>query len=153
MTHISEYAQQVRRASGLFRSAMPEHQRLVYAVETVVAGVIPCPAVSVTEARSFIHDVCMEMDLDVPDVVVSRIRGGFTACASHDNHAIVLSSQSTNRLILCHELAHLICMKGEGHHEEWRTTFVSLARRFISVEHGALLHALYNRCDLPTSWA
>ena len=107
---------------------------------------------SLDEARSFVHDLCMEIEVDVPEVIVKKIGKGFAACASHEAYTIVLGTKSTTTLTLCHELAHLLCDQGEGHHEDWRTTFVRLVRSSISVETAALLHTLYNRCDLPTGW-
>jgi hypothetical protein len=153
MSHVSEYLTEVQGVAKRFRSPMPEHQRLVYAVESVVKSVLPSRVVTADDAQTFIDGVCADLDLVAPEVIVKRVGRGFLACASHEHHAIIVSTPSIDLLTLCHELAHLICMTGEGHHDEWRTTFVGLARRFVSVEHGALLHTLYNRCDLPTAWS
>ena len=132
---------------------MPKNQRLVYAVELVVASVLPSAHLSVHEAQTFVDGVCDAENLDAPEVLVARVGRGFAACASHERHAIVLSTKHTSALTALHELAHLLCDENEGHHEEWRGTFVRLVRRYISVEHGALLHTLYNRCGLPTAWS
>lgn len=152
MTHVSEFVTEVRSVGERFSKRMPEHQRLVYAVEAVVAGVLPSATVSLHGAREFVDAICADLGVNTPEVIVKNIRG-FTACASHDAYTIVLSKDTISTMVLCHELAHLLCDESEGHHDEWRTTFVRLARRFISVEHGALLHTLYNRCDLPTAWS
>lgn len=152
MSHVSEYLTEVRSMGSRFSKRMPEHQRLVYAVEAVVAGVLPSATVSLHGARAFVDAICEDLGVDTPEVIVKSVRG-FTACASHSAYTIVLSTKSISTMVLCHELAHLLCGEGEGHHENWRTTFVRLARRFVSVEHGALLHTLYNRCDLPTAWS
>lgn len=150
MTHVSDYQSAVQRVVGAFRN-MPEHQRLVYAVETVVEQVAPSAMLGVTEAQAFVDSICDEREVDAPEIVVKRVRG-FEACASHEHNAIVLSGTNASRLLLCHELAHLLVPKGEGHNETWRTTFVALARRHVSVEHGSLLHTLYNRCGLACQW-
>lgn len=156
MSHVTEYLSEVHDVSRRFRkkygAEMPEHQRLVYSVEAVVAGVLPSATVSLHGARAFVDAMCEELGVDTPEVIVKRVRG-ITACASHSAYTIVLSTATISTMVLCHELAHLLTDENEGHHEEWRTTFVRLARRFISVEHGALLHTLYNRCDLPTAWS
>ena len=152
MSHISDYVAQVQGVSGLFSPRMPEHQRMVYAVESVVAQVLPSATLNLSTAQRFLSDLCMEVSVDEPELIVKRIGGGFSACASHEHYTIVLSTKTTNGLELCHELAHLMSGKGVGHHEDWRTNFVRLARIGVSVEHGALLHSLYNRCDLPCRW-
>lgn len=151
MSHITEYQDKVRRYVPLFKS-MPVHQATVYAIETVVESALPLSEIGLDSARRFIEEVSMEVDIDMPEVVRKSVRS-FEACASHNAYTIVLSRSTCTTLTLCHELAHLMCGAGEGHHEQWRSTFVRLARRFISVEHGALLHNLYNKHDLPCEWS
>lgn len=152
MSHVSEYVASVQGRVSAYKR-MPLHQATVYAVESVVHAVTPPAVIGSSGAQAFIDDLCDDMEIDSPEVIVNEIKGGFVACASKDHYAIILSTNNTDVLTLCHELAHLLCPKGEGHNEEWRTTFVRLARRYVSVEHGALLHTLYNRCDLPTAWS
>lgn len=151
MSHVSEYVDSVQSTARCFKR-MPQHQALVYAVESVVQRVLPSATVDLDGARDFIDAICADLDINTPTVVVQALRG-FSACASHEKQTIVLSTKSTTTMVLCHELAHLMCGSDEGHHDEWRSTFIRLARRFISVEHGALLHTLYNRCDLPCAWS
>ena len=52
MSHVSEYVARVQGVAGRYGSAMPEHQRLVYAVELVVASVLPSAHLSVHEAQT-----------------------------------------------------------------------------------------------------
>lgn len=151
MSHVSEYVASVKSTARCFQR-MPEYQALVYAVEAVVQQVLPSATVDLDGARDFIDSICADLDIDTPGVTVQALRG-FSACASHERNSIILSKKLTTTMVLCHELAHLICGSDEGHHDEWRSTFVRLARRFISVEHGALLHTLYNRCDLSCAWS
>lgn len=150
MSHILEYVEQVQGLAPRFTKC-PEHQRLAYAIETVVEGALPPSTVSLEEARAFIERVCLDEGHDVPEIVHHAMRA-FTACAKHDAYTIVLGERSTNVLTLCHELAHLIEGKGVGHDGPWRDQFVHLARRHVSLEHGALLHNLYQRCGLRTAW-
>lgn len=150
MSHIREYVARVHALAPSFTKC-PEHQRLAYAVETVVEGALPLSTIGLADARAFVERVCLDEEVDVPDVVQHRLRN-FTACARHDSHTIVLSDSTTTTLVLCHELAHLIEGKGVGHTDSWRDQFVHLVRRHVSVDHGALLHSLYQRCDLPTAW-
>lgn len=152
MSHVTEYLSLVQKMLPKYIN-MPLHQAGAYAIESVVHAVLPPAVMASDNAQSFIDDICDDLEIDAPSVIVEKISGGFVACASQKHYAIILSTKSTDALTLCHELAHLLCPKDEGHNEEWRTTFVRLARRYVSVEHGALLHTLYNRCDLPTAWS
>jgi hypothetical protein len=146
--HIVELTERARARARAF-SGMPEHQSLTYGVESVVDDVLPSRRWSVGDAQRLVNDACLSLGLDTPEVVRARIkRAG--ACADLNGYRIVLSGPTTS-LVLAHELAHLTC--GErGHSEEWRTEYVRFARRIVSVEHGALLHALYARVGLSADW-
>lgn len=151
MSHITELVERVRATAPRFTKC-PEHQQLVYAVESIVAVELSAPYVDLWNAQAFIEEVCLDLDVDIPAVERHKIEKRFVACASHSRYTITISASTVSTLTLCHELAHLLVHEHAGHHKEWRNQFVELARRYVSVEHGALLHSLYNRCGLDTAW-
>ncbi len=149
MSHILEYVEQAKAGVKLY-GRMPEHQALVYSAEVLVASEFPSPRLNLDEARAFIEYVCDIEDIDAPRVERPvYLSSRFSACASRNDYFIAVNGDVTT-LTLCHELAH--CLTSDGHGEEWRTVFVRLARTHVSVEHGALLYALYNRLNLPVKW-
>ena len=149
MSHILEYVEQARAGVKAY-GRMPEHQALVYSAEVLVASAFPSPRLNLDEARAFIEYVCDIEDIDAPSVERPEyLSKRFSACASRKDYFIAVKGDVTT-LTLCHELAH--CLTDDGHGEQWRTVFVRLARTHVSVEHGALLYALYSRLDLPVKW-
>lgn len=149
MTHILEYVETAKAGAKAYKR-MPEHQALVYSAEYLVSQAFPTKRLSLNEARAFIEYVCDIEDIDVPSVERPEyLNKRFNACASKTGYFIAINGRATT-LTLCHELAH--CLTSDGHGEEWRTKFVHLARTHVSVEHGALLHALYTRLNLPAKW-
>ncbi len=146
--HISELAGKARARARAFPKA-PEWQALTYGVESVVSDVLPPRVWSVTDAQRWVDEACLTLDVDVPEVVTARIKGAH-ACADRDGYRIILKGP-TSALTLAHELAHLLATE-RGHGEDWRNTYVRVARATVSVEHGALLHALYQRVGLTARW-
>lgn len=149
MTHIIDYVDNAKAGAKAYKG-MPEHQALVYSAEALVEQAFPANRLSLDEARAFIESVCDLEDIDVPSVVRPEyLNKRFSACASKKDYFIAVNGRVTT-LTLCHELAH--CLTDDGHGEEWRTKFIHLARTHVSVEHGALLYALYTRLNLPAEW-
>lgn len=151
MTHILELTERVQTLAPRFKKC-PDHQQLVYAVESIVGAELPAPTVDLWGAQAFIADVANEIGADIPEIVREKISDRFVACASHERYVIVLGASTVSTLTLCHEFAHLLVSKTAGHRKEWRNQFVNLARSFVSCEHGALLVHLYNRVGLDTHW-
>lgn len=149
MNHILDYVEQAKAGVTAY-GRMPEHQALVYSAESLVASAFPSRALSLDEARAYIENVCDIEDIDAPRVEKpAYLNKRFSACASRKDYFIAVNG-NVSALTLCHELAH--CLTDDGHGEEWRTVFVRLARTHVSVEHGALLYALYSRLNLPVKW-
>lgn len=149
MNHILSYVEDVRAGVKAY-GRMPEHQALVYSTERLVSRAFPSPLLGLGEARAFIEHVCDLEDIDVPRVEnPAYLNKRFVACASEKDYFIAVKGDVTT-LTLCHELAH--CLTTDGHGEQWRTKFVHLARTHVSVQHGALIHALYTRLNLPADW-
>ena len=149
MTHILEYVETAKAGAKAYKR-MPEHQALVYSAESLVSQAFPLPLLSLDEARVFIEYVCDIEDIDSPRVERPEyLNKRFLACASKSGYYIAVNGRAST-LTLCHELAH--CLTDDGHGEEWRTKFIHLVRTHVSVEHGALLHALYTRLNLPAKW-
>lgn len=149
MTHIIEYVESAKAGAKAYKR-MPEHQALVYSAESLVSQAFPLPLLTLDESRAFIESVCDIEDIDAPSVERPEYMSArVLACASDLGYFIALK-RPVSTLTLCHELAH--CLTNDGHGEQWRTKFVHLARTHVSVEHGALLHALYTRLNLPAKW-
>lgn len=150
--HISELLTSVEKTTANYGSQYPNHQKLVYAIESVVDRVLPSPTVDLWGARSFIENLCADLEVDVPTITREKIKDNHVACAMHGRYHIVLGQSVVSTLTLCHELSHLLVEAGVGHHKPWRDKFVDTARHAVSIEHGALLCTLYNRSDLTTDW-
>jgi hypothetical protein len=151
MTYIITLTERAQATAKGFKK-YPEHQQLVYGVESVVEVELPSPTVDLNGARSFISDLCLDLEVDVPSVERRKIDGRFVACASYSHYEITFRASTVSTLTLCHELSHLLVSQHAGHHKEWRNKFVDIARQAVSFEHGALLYNLYNRCGLNTAW-
>jgi hypothetical protein len=149
MTHIIEYVETTKAGAKAYKG-MPEHQALVYSAESLVSQALPLPLLTFDESRAFIEYICDIEDIDSPRVERPEyLNKRFIACASKSKYLIALNGK-VSTLTLCHELAH--CLTDNGHGEEWRTKFIHLARTHVSIEHGALLYALYTRLNLPAKW-
>ncbi len=149
MTHIIEYVETAKAGAKAYKR-MPEHQALVYSAESLVSQAFPLPLLTFEESQAFIESVCDIEDIDAPSVVRPEYMSArVLACASDIGYFIALKRR-VSTLTLCHELAH--CLTKDGHGEQWRTKFIHLARTHVSVEHGALLYALYTRLNLPAKW-
>lgn len=149
MNHISEYVEATLRLAKHFDARMPDHQRNTYAAESLVERALPLVKHDVMTNRRFIYDICVEEDFDFPEVIEWEVEG-FDASASRKNYRIVLGGPATS-MTACHELAH--CVVDEpGHGPVWRAMYVHLVRKHVSIEHAALLWALFNRVDLPVDW-
>lgn len=147
---MQEYVDRVIKMTQRFPKCTTE-QALCYSVEHVVEGLLPTQALTFDQAVDLVDDISLDEDIDTP--VVERIRSDakFAGVASHQHHVIGLKSQ-TNRLIVCHEMAHVLA--GFGHDDLWRGKFVRLVRAHVSVQHASLLHTLYQRVGLPTeAWS
>lgn len=152
MNHVSEFISSVENTAKYYGPKYPRHQKLTYAIESVVARALPSRTTDLWGAREFIEGVCLGIGADIPEVVRGKIDKNFTATASKKHNVITLGASTTSTLTLCHELAHILVSENVGHHKEWRDKFVYLVRHAVSVEHGALLYTLYTRSGLPTDW-
>lgn len=149
MTHIIEYVQDTVNLAKRFDKRMPDHQRQTYAAEAVVERALPLTRESVEDIEHFIVAMCIDEDLDIPSIETWAVEG-FDAAASRTHYRITLTGPVT-RMTACHELAH--CVVDEpGHGPAWRAMYVRLVRKHVSIEHAALLCALFNRVDLPVDW-
>jgi hypothetical protein len=119
-------------------------QSLVYAIEHLVERELPTRRLTFDEACSLIEDLAIDEDIDAP--TVERIRSTkWAGVACHKRNVIGLQSTSTV-LTVVHEFAHIVA--GFGHDDLWRSKFVELVRRWVSVDHASLLHTLYVRTGL-----
>ena len=146
---IHEYVEHALRGGEKPPRGMPREQALVYSVERVVESVLPTQVISRRDSVKWLDAVCDLEDWDTPSVCSIRTRR-WAGVASRDKHAIGIARAETTVLVLAHELAHLVC-ENDGHGIEWRSAFVNIVRKHISVHHASLLHALYNRVQLPTT--
>lgn len=144
---IHDYLDRVQRVTRAFPTCSTE-QALCYAVESVVASVLPVQRLTFAEAVDLVEDIALDEDIDVPHVERLRANASSEGVASHTKHAIGLKAQ-TDRLTVCHEMAHILA--GFGHDDLWRDAYVALVRRYVSVQHASLLHTLYLRSGLPVS--
>lgn len=149
MTHIIEYVQDTFSLAKRFDKRMPDHQRHTYAAEAVVERALPLNRESVPVIEQFIVTMCLDEDFDIPNIETWAVKG-FDAAASRKRYRITLTGPVT-RMTACHELAHCV-VDDDGHGPAWRAMYVHLVRKHVSIEHAALLHALFNRVDLPVDW-
>lgn len=142
---VHAFVADVQGGARRMPSKCSPEQSLVYAVEHVVEREMPTRVLTFDEARALIEEIAFDEDVDPP--TVERIRSNtFDGVASNRLNVIGIKS-TTNALIVCHEFAHIVA--GFGHDDLWRSKFVDLVRRYISVQHASLLHTLYLRSSLP----
>lgn len=143
---IHDYVERALVGAESSPRRMPREQALVYSVERVVESVLPSQVVARRHAHEWLDRICDIEEWDTPSIEAIRSRrwGGV---ASTELHAIGISSAKTSALLLCHELAHIVNDE-QGHGEGWRSTFVGIVRRHVSVQHASLLHTLYQRVGL-----
>lgn len=128
------------------RQRMPQEQALVYSVERVVESVLPSQVVARRHAYEWLDRICDIEGWDTPSVEAIRSQR-WAGVACQESHAIGISNAKTSALLLCHELAHIVSGTS-GHGEEWRTSFIGIVRRHVSVQHASLLYTLYQRVGL-----
>lgn len=149
MSVIHEYLQQVQEGVDLFDSKCSVEQALAYSVEHVASAILPTRVVSFDQACDLIDEIAFDCNINAPTVLRLRSDSRWAGTASHEAHCVSLKG-STTLLTVCHEMAHILA--GFGHDEWWRTKFVALVRKYVSVDHASLLHVLYNRSGLLTEW-
>lgn len=146
---VHDYLQQVYDGVDAFGTKCTMEQALCYSVEHVASAILPSQVLSFDQATNLIDEIASDVDIDPPTVLRLRSDSRWAGTASHEAHCISLKG-TTTRLTVCHEMAHILA--GFGHDEWWRTKFVALVRRYVSVQHASLLHSLYNRSGLLTEW-
>lgn len=146
---VHAYLQQVHDSVDLFSAKCSTDQALAYSVEHVTSAILPTQVLSFSQAQILIDEIASDANINTPTVLRLRSDSRWAGTASHEAHCIHLKG-TTTRLTVCHEVAHILA--GFGHDEWWRTKFVALVRKYISVDHASLLHTLYNRSGLLTEW-
>jgi hypothetical protein len=125
----------------------PDEAGRTYDVETAFEAAMPTRTLNVTEARSWLEELCRIEDLDTPDLHVANLRSSFHGAAIVDEWCVLVADVAPTQHTLLHELAHLSCAN-RGHGREFRTQLVRYMRRHVSVEHAAELHRRFAAADL-----
>ena len=115
---------------------------LTYEAEARYEDQMPTRVLTLTDAASWVEELCAAEDLDPPVLRRERMTRNVEAAALPDEWCIVVRDIAPTQHTILHELTHLSCAN-KGHGNEFRTQLVRFTRRHISVEHAAYLHRLF----------
>lgn len=115
---------------------------LTYEAESRYELDMPTRALTLSEASTWLEELCAAEDLDPPTLQHRRLSRNIEAAALPDEWCIVVRDVAPTQHTILHELAHLSCAN-KGHGAEFRTQLVRFTRRHVSFEHAALLHRLF----------
>ena len=119
-----------------------DERNLTYEVELAFEDSMPTRALTLTEARRWLEELCRAEDIDTPTLAVARLGRSTEAVAIPDEWCVLVADVAPTQHTLLHELAHLSCAN-RGHGREFRTQLVRYMRRYVSLEHAAWLHARF----------
>jgi len=104
---------------------------------------------SLDEANDWLAIIAEVEGVDQPTVFKSKMSKNFVALAISTEWCIAVRDSNPTQLLWPHKLAHLLCAN-KNHGIEFRTEFVRLVRRYISLPHAAALQYLFSN-KLPNS--
>ena len=151
MTTLDEYAGRLQEIAHHFAKSATTATSRIYAAELLTDEVLPSRKLTLTQSKMWVEVICAAQDIDPPRIERMHTRRNFVGAACSEEHAIALFAAEVSQLTLLHELAHLLAPES-GHGVEFRTQFVALARRHISIEHASLLQTLFGLCGQPARW-
>ena len=125
----------------------PTEVALTYEVEQKFAEAMPTRTLLMSEASTWLRDICEQEDLDVPHLDSHALPRHTEAVAIAETWCILINGVAPTQHTILHELAHLSCAN-KGHGKEFRTQLVSYIRRYVSLEHAAHLHSLFTSAQL-----
>jgi hypothetical protein len=125
----------------------PTEVALTYEVEQKFAEAMPTRTLLMSEASTWLRDICEKEDLDVPHLDSHALPRLTEAVAIAETWCILINGVAPTQHTILHELAHLSCAN-KGHGKEFRTQLVSYIRRYVSLEHAAHLHSLFTSAQL-----
>lgn len=146
MTDISALAERVASIADTYARCDRE-QALVYACEDTVEHELGSRILGTTEAGRWLADVCEREDVDPPEMICAPSFGRVKASVDIDARVVCIRRSRTTTSTLLHELAHLTC-GADSHRELFRDELVRLTRAHVSIDHAALLHALFTASGL-----
>ena len=120
-----------------------------YAAEDAFELEMPTRVLTLTEANDWLAMIAEAEGVDSPLVFKSKMSKNFVALAISTEWCIALRDSNPTQLLLLHEMAHLLCAN-KNHGIEFRTEFVRLVRRYISLPHAAALQYFFSN-KLPNS--
>ncbi len=120
---------------------------LTYEAESRYEDQMPTRALALVDAAAWLEELCAAEDVDPPTLHRQRLPRNIEAAALPDEWCIVVRDVAPTQHTILHELAHFTCAN-RGHGREFRTQLVRFTRRYISVEHAALLHRLFVAAEL-----
>lgn len=151
MSELRVFAERVRARRSSYPKCTDE-QGLVYACEDIVDQELGSPQLQQRQIQEFIFSVCHRENIEPPQIVRSRATHSL-ASAHLDTWTVCLTQRATTTSVILHELAHL-SVGVDSHGVLFRDELVRLVRANISLEHAALLHALFHHVGLEMSpWA
>lgn len=113
-----------------------------YTAEDTFELEMPTRVLSLGEANEWLAMIAEAEGADLPLIFMTKMSKNTEALAFSDGWSIAVRESNPSQLLLLHEMAHLICVN-KNHGTEFRTEFVRLVRRYVSLPHAAALHKIY----------
>ena len=148
MTELHEYVERVRARRGAYPDCSHE-QALVYACEDIVDTELGAPQLNQSELREFVFSISHRENIEPPFIVETHTRRT-RASADLDSWTMCVSERIITTSVVLHELAHF-AVGIDSHGVLFRDELVRLVRAHVSLEHAALLHALFRHVGLEMS--
>lgn len=149
MSDLADLTATVRSIAAGYERCDAE-QALVYACEDVVDRQLGSRTIATGDVEAWVAQVSDHEDLDPPDVVRARRSTRTRASAHVDTRTVCIRGALTTVSTVVHELTHISC-GAESHRELFRDELVRLTRAHVSVDHAALLHALFTAVGLAVA--
>ena len=121
------------------QSAAYAWERIVYADHFAEAPL------SEDQTREYVVSVASELGIPAPPVSFT-VRDGSSTAAYASRGTINFGKQSTQRVIILHELAHILTPNAEAHGPEWVACYAALVERYLDAPAQA---ALNSRPEVP----
>jgi hypothetical protein len=123
---------------------------LTYAAEDAFELEMPTRKLSLDESNDWVAMIAEAEGVDPPLVFKSLMSKNTEALAFSKEWCIAIRDSNPTQLLLLHEMAHLLCAN-KNHGVEFRTEFVRLVRRYISLPHAVALHKTFVDVCLPVT--
>ena len=114
----------------------------VYRAEAILQRELPTRKLSLTEAQALVDQIAHAEDIDQPKVLHLPISRQYDALAVRDERVIVVRTKRPTQLTIIHEMAHFLAE--EGHGAGFRRTYLTLVRRFVSIDHCSFLEMAFS---------